>query len=683
MIRTLATQHLCNTPPTAFWRSAELRREVRQALRWLPALGTIYLWAIIGLQDSLKPADALANWHLWHLLAVLLLVGVAFLIVRLAPERLAKRSTRQTLLVTLGAGFVVGPALPQGWNVLALLAILIGVLIWGAAPLREWSRLLFRRTRRTEALMGISFAALEKIAQRDWRQIETDFLKTLAELREIDEQLAASRSQHAHWRDFLNRLSQHFAPLFGVLSFQGVDEKHPELAWFVDNFPPFAAEERIRYNSVAFYRNVAQESSAAKLEIRLLWMNAGLMLAERRPKTLADTRLELQLLRLPILLDPAVYSQRSNQTVASALEAVFELAELGALNVFQQNSWLAVLERLTKLDDAVLAAGVTTLDRLHPGHRRGFAPEAFAHSHEREARLHAALKQLAAQGKEARVSSEPPTPQAHAAREERAEQRVQALSLELHNAMAATNFCNDKGRYEEHIEHLLNLAAVQHIERKEGSLLTVLGELRKDIEEQGIQLGDFLPHLGRKFGALIYTLCENAPQEDYVWFLEKAGHTELAMAEDNTQDNLFLRLMWLVTAVHHHVARRDRSAVFAALTHYTLLLGARYPLCRRGFEFALDAGLEMLAKFELPADQIETYFVLFTEMPTRYNNLAADKQEALQEFVKRSIEQFGLMDNERLSNAQRKVLADWLVGVEDLTYGPSIEDLAEFGLTHS
>ena len=78
----------------------------------------------------------------------------------------------------------------------------------------------------------------------------------------------------------------------------------------------------------------------------------------------------------------------------------------------------------------------------------------------------------------------------------------------------------------------------------------------------------------------------------------------------------------------------------------------------------------MLARFELPADQIETFFVLFTEMPKRYDNLAADKQEALQEFVKRSVVQFGLMDNERLSNAQRKVLADWLVG-EDLGHAIS------------
>lgn len=93
----------------------------------------------------------------------------------------------------------------------------------------------------------------------------------------------------------------------------------------------------------------------------------------------------------------------------------------------------------------------------------------------------------------------------------------------------------------------------------------------------------------------------------------------------------------------------------------------RYPLCRLGFESALYTGLEMLARFELPAEQFETFFVLFTEMPKRYDSLAADKQEALQEFVKRSVVQFDLMENERLSNAQRKVLADWLVGVEDLS----------------
>ena len=670
MPRTFAFRHLGHTPPTAFWRSPELRRDAWRGLCWLPALGIVYLWTLTGLQAWLKPADKLTGWHLWHGLALLLLAGLAFLIVRLAPERLATRRLLPTAGMALGGGLVVILALPLGWNVLALLLLSAGGLAWGAAPLREWPRLLFGRSQRTEALMGFSFAVLEKLAQRDWRQIERDFLKALNELREIDDELAASRSQQAHWRDFLGSLAEHFAPLFGVLSFQGGEAKHPELAWFMANFPPFAAEKRTRYNSVEFYRNAALQGDEAKWQTRLLWLNAGLMLADRRPRTLADTQLDLHLVRLPILLDPAVFTEGDQQTVATALEAVFLLAERETLNIFQQNSWLAVLERLTELEDNVLAAAVTTLDRLYPGHRRSFSAESTTHTPERQDRLLSTLKHLAAQAEGAQVCSQPTMPEAAAAREQRAEQRMQVLIAEMLEAMAATNFCNEEGRYEEHMEQLLNMAAVQHIERREARLLAVLGELRKDIEQEGVQLGDFLPHLGRKFGALIYTLCENTPQEDYVWFLENAGPTDLAIADGNTQDNIFLRLIGLVLAFHRHCARHDHAAAFAALTHYTLLLGARYPLCRRGFEFALDTGLEMLAKFELRADQIETFFVLFTEMPKRYDSLAADKQEVLQEFVKRSVVQFGLMDNERLSKAQRKVLADWLVGVEDLALAP-------------
>ena len=669
MIRDLAVLHLNKTPPTAFWRSPELHRDAWQALLWLPALASVYWWTLTGLQGWIKPADKLTGGHFWHGLALVLLAGLAFLIVRLAPERLATRRLWQTAGSALGGGLVVILALPQGWNVLVLLLLLAGVLAWGAAPFHDWPRLLFGRSQRTESLMGFSFAVLEKLAQRDWRQIETDFLKALIELREIDDELATSRSQQAHWRDFLGSLAEHFSPLVGALSFQGNEQKHPELAWFKAYLPPFTPKQRARYNSAAFYRNVALENDEAKWQIRLLWLNAGLMLADRRPKTLADTQLDLHLIRLPILLDPTVNTENDQQTVANALEAVFQLAERKTLNIFQQNSWLAVLESLTELDNNVLAAAVTTLDRLYPGHRRSFAPETLTHTPERQDRLHAVLKHLAAQGEGTRVSSEPATPEAAADREQRAEQRMQVLIGEMLEAMAATNFCNEEGRYEEHMEQLLNMAAVQHIERSEPRLLAVLGELRKDIEEQGIQLGDFLPHLGRKFGALIYVLCENAPREDYVWFLEHAGHTELMLEDSATQDNLFLRLLWLVVAFHHHIARRDHPAAFGALTHYTLLLGARYPLCRLGFESALYTGLEMLARFELPAEQIETFFVLFTEMPKRYANLAVDEQEALQEFVKRSVVQFGLMDNDRLSNAQRKVLADWLVGVEDLGCG--------------
>lgn len=678
MIRDLAARHLNKTPPTPFWRSPELRRDAWRALGWLPALGFVYLWTLTGLQAWLKPAAKLAAGHLWHLLALLLLTVLAFLIVRLAPERLATRRLWQTAGVALGGGLLLILALPLGWNVLALLAVLAGVLAWGAAPLSEWPRLMFGRSPRTEALMGVSFAVLEKLSQRDWREIETDFLKTLAELREIDTELATSRSQQAHWRDFLGKLAEHFAPLVGALSFQGNDQKHPELAWFKAWLPPFTPKQRARYNSVAFYRNMVQESSDAKWQTRLLWLNAGLMLADRRPKTLADTQLDLHLLRLPILLDPAVNVENDRQIIASALEAVFQLANRETLNIFQQNSWLAVLERLTELEDNVLAAAVTTLDRLYPGHRRSFTPDTATHTPERQDRLLSVLKHLAAQSEGTQVSSYPATPEAVAAREQRAEHRMQVLVGEMHEAMAATNFCNEEGRYEQHMEQLLNMAAVQHIERHEVSLLAVLSELRKDIEQEGIQLGDFLPHLGRKFGALIYTLCENTPQEDYVWFLENAGHTDLAIADDNTQDNIFQRLIGLLVAFHHHSARHEHAAAFAALTHYSLLLGARYPLCRLGFEFALDTGLEMLAKSELPADQIDTFFVLLTEMPKRYDTLAADKQEALQQLVRHGIARLGLMDNDRLSDAQRKVLADWMNGLEDrsVTTQASDEPLA-------
>ena len=167
MIRDLAALHHNKTRPTAFWRSPELRRDAWQALLWLPALAIVYWWTLTSLQAWLKPAEKLTAGHLWHGLALVLLAGLAFLIVRLAPERLATRRLWQTAGVALGGGLVVILALPIGWNVLVLLLLLAGVLAWGAAPVRDWPRLLFSRSQRTETLMGVSFAVLEKLAQRD------------------------------------------------------------------------------------------------------------------------------------------------------------------------------------------------------------------------------------------------------------------------------------------------------------------------------------------------------------------------------------------------------------------------------------------------------------------------------------------------------------------------------------
>lgn len=192
----------------------------------------------------------------------------------------------------------------------------------------------------------------------------------------------------------------------GALSFQSNDRKHPELAWFKAWLPPFTPKQPARYNSAAFYRNMVQESGDAKWQIRLLWLNAGLMLADRRPKTLADTQLDLHLLRLPILLDPAVNVENDRQIIATALEAVFQLANRETFNIFQQNSWLAMLECLTELEDNVLAAAVTTLDRLYPGHRRSFTADTATHTPERQDRLHAVLKHLV-QSEGAQVTTEP------------------------------------------------------------------------------------------------------------------------------------------------------------------------------------------------------------------------------------------------------------------------------------
>lgn len=50
-------------------------------------------------------------------------------------------------------------------------------------------------------------------------------------------------------------------------------------------------------------RRLGALSQCAESQTRLLRLNAGLMLADRRPKTLADTRLDLHLRRLPLLLD--------------------------------------------------------------------------------------------------------------------------------------------------------------------------------------------------------------------------------------------------------------------------------------------------------------------------------------------------------------------------------------------
>jgi len=117
MIRDLAALHRKKNPPTALWRSPELQRDAWQALLWLPALAIVYWWTLTGLQAWLKPADKLTAVHFWHGLALVLLAGLAFLIIRLAPERLATRRLWQTTGVALGGGLVVILALPLGSRV--------------------------------------------------------------------------------------------------------------------------------------------------------------------------------------------------------------------------------------------------------------------------------------------------------------------------------------------------------------------------------------------------------------------------------------------------------------------------------------------------------------------------------------------------------------------------------------
>ena len=234
-----------------------------------------------------------------------------------------------------------------------------------------------------------------------------------------------------------------------------------------------------------------------------------------------------------------------------------------------------------------------------------------------------------------------------------AKRLVNILEIMLEE-LAETNFINDEERYENNIETRLNDAVTKRVDNAHHELNPVLEELRQEIELHGVQLGEFLPHLGQKFGGVVGAIHQCFPDEHYVWFLRitDAENTEDLVGGDN-----YLKLiMQQNIRFHTMMLNQDHAGTFATLCSLLDLLLVR-PLYREACEATLVTCMEIIAARTLSASLLDDYFATlkkFSELI--FPQLTFQREEDLRELIQNGVQHFDLMNNAQLLDRHKDIL---------------------------
>lgn len=243
-------------------------------------------------------------------------------------------------------------------------------------------------------------------------------------------------------------------------------------------------------------------------------------------------------------------------------------------------------------------------------------------------------------------------------------QRLVTLYERQVKEMKATNYLNEKNRYETDLEDRLNHAVLQRVDKVDEAIKPILLEFKKDIESQQIDFGEFMPHLGRKFGALIYSIEQSFPDETYRWFLEHAGNTDIAPndADVNDKTNFLMLAMHYNMAFHWNMRKQDHLASFNILVNLLNLLIFRYPINREACEATLVSCMQLISLKTFDSESLERFFDSLGSLPEiLYPQLTFEQQDNLMDVIKRGAAAFDLMKVNQLNDNQQKILNDYLL----------------------
>lgn len=717
-------------------------RVLMTTLSLLPAVAFYYFWCLIAVNAWLNPVKDIWLAYLPLHIGLVGLLTALLIFLGCFSER-AQKSNKIGLLggAFLGCGLIV-VAVPNGFSFVSLILLGFGAIYYWLTPWQslrvKWQPL----NNQTEIVTAMAFQLMEKITDLPFPSIREALIPLLDELLTISKNPPVSGKNIPEFSQFCADLSLHLAPLLGALTYRAKSLGNDEsaLMTFIKTYPPFTESDRIRYNRVSFYCNIASQDSTTDERIQILWLKSALILADNKPNTSADTLFDVELMILPLLLKD---TDNHCYEISLLLQRLMQrLAETDAkLNVVQQISWLRVLEILDQqqASQPELINTFIQLDRQLPHHRASFAEDTFGYSSQRKDGLNRAIADLVnsqssdtdstldvlfeglmdevlkCSGKVLQEFMRSSSSKALGAlllqvsddaREAFYEKHLQTFDIDAREffapifskqiaftqdekqviaeylirmlsacqrlvtlyerqvkEMKATNYLKEENRYETDLEDRLNHAVFQRVDKVDEAIKPILLEFKKDIESQQIDFGEFMPHLGRKFGALIYSIEQSFPDETYRWFLEHAGNTDIALTDtkDNGQVNFLMLAIHYNMAFHWNMRKQDHLASFNILVNLLNLLIFRYPINREACEATLVSCMQLISLKTFDSESLERFFDSLGSLPEiLYPQLTFEQQDNLMDVIKRGAAAFDLMKVNQLNDNQQKILNDYL-----------------------
>jgi hypothetical protein len=370
----LTSDDAVNRPP--LWSKTECLQTARTTLALLPTVLLWYFWGVMALNGRLGTGNKQDIWldylPVHAAIGALLLTGL-ILVSRFSPRA---RAANKLGLVAVGlflCGLIV-VAVPMRFNLDVLILLGIAALYYWLTPWRSIRGQWQPMSARPETVMALATQALEKITALPHATLREPVIALLQELLALVDKWGTQRGENGiSLTEFCADFSRHCAPLLGALSYRAKALGHddPALMDFIACFPPFEPNRRIRFNSVAHYRNAVLNNSELDPRVRMLWLKSGLIVADQSPDTPSDTLFDIELMLLPLLLKQPETHQDEIQLL---LHRFLQRLDTGnaALNTFQQNAWLEVLQQCAALPaSGQLRAAVHDALQRWPGHAPG------------------------------------------------------------------------------------------------------------------------------------------------------------------------------------------------------------------------------------------------------------------------------------------------------------------------
>ncbi|GAB6069047.1 hypothetical protein JCM30760_01440 [Thiomicrorhabdus hydrogeniphila] len=374
-----------------FWSRVHVISTLKTTLALLPSVAIWYLLVVQGMSVFLGFKSSSTLWEVYsifHILAGLVILLLTVFIARVSERAKSQNKFRLFAISLFGSLFLILLS-PTGWGWIALLFLGLSAVIYWLTP---WNKVITQFQpfgTHAGSTIAVVLQITETIIRLPYTEIRAPMLNLLKDfLAKIDNE--ENLHKKAQLERFALDFSEYIKPLLGALSYRSKTLKNdaPELMQFIERYPPFPPNKRSFFNSPAYLLKAVLEDEKTKETTKILWLKSALILANQVPKTLNTTLGDIELFLLSLLLEKSEHHEQEIKDLLIRFMQRFHNTDF-KLNVFQQNSWLNVLEKIRDLPDENndIRRKWCGYQYHWPDFAKSYAHDTFSYSKEREEKL--------------------------------------------------------------------------------------------------------------------------------------------------------------------------------------------------------------------------------------------------------------------------------------------------------